>query len=144
MAYRWTEGKNERFLDLAAELVGLKVDVIVTWGTPAAKAAQHATSTIPIVMAAIADPVGSGLVASLAQPEETITGLSAHHPELEGKRFELLKEALPTLTGVALLWNPDHPTPWWSKKRSTRRGTGAWRATPAGGGSKRHPLGGDV
>jgi putative ABC transport system substrate-binding protein len=110
LEYRWTEGKNDRFPALAAELVGLQVDVIVTWGRPAAQAAQHATSTIPIVMAAIADLVGTGLVASLARSGGNITGLSAHHPELEGKRLELLKEALPALTRVALLWNPDNPT----------------------------------
>jgi putative tryptophan/tyrosine transport system substrate-binding protein len=109
LEYRWTEGRDERFPDLAADLVGRKVEVIVTWGTPAAKAAKAATSTIPIVMAAIGDALGTGLVASLARPGGNITGLSALNPELEGKRLELLKEAVPTLTRVAFLWNPDHP-----------------------------------
>ena len=103
---RWAEGKAERLPTLAAELVRLKVDVIVTASTPAIQAAQKATGTIPIVMAASGDPVGAGLVASLARPGGTVTGLSLLGPELDGKRLELLKAALPKLTRVAFLWDP--------------------------------------
>ena len=101
--YRWTEGRQERFADFAAELVHLKIDVIVTWGHAAARAARNASGTVPIVMAATADAVGAGLVSSLARPGGNITGFSAHNPELEGKRMELLKEAVPRLARVALL-----------------------------------------
>ncbi len=107
--YRWTEGSDERFPDFAAELVRLKVDVIVTWGTPAPLAAKNATRTIPIVMASSGDPVGTGLVASLARPGGNITGLSSLNWELEGKRLELLKEVVPGLSRVAVLWNPGNP-----------------------------------
>jgi putative tryptophan/tyrosine transport system substrate-binding protein len=106
---RWSEGQDERFPALAADLVARQVEVIVTWTTPAAKAAQQATRTIPIVMAASGDPIGTGLIASLARPGGNITGLSALNPELEGHRLELLKEVVPSLTRVALLWNPAHP-----------------------------------
>jgi len=101
--YRWAEGKPERLPDLAAELVRLKVDVIVTAGEPAVRPAQQATKTIPIVMAASSDPVGSGLVASLARPGGNVTGLSAFTRELNAKRLELLKEAIPGLARVAVL-----------------------------------------
>ena len=104
--YRWTEGRDERFPDFAAELVRLKVDVIVTGGTPAAIAAKNATRTIPIVMGSSGDPVGTGLIASLARPGGNVTGLSALNLELEGKRLELLKEVVPKLSRVAVLWNP--------------------------------------
>ncbi len=104
--YRYAEGKAERLPDLAAELVRLPVDVIVTAGTNAARAAQHATRTIPIVLAAGGDPVGSGLVASLARPGGNLTGLSLMSTELEGKRLELLKEAVPTASRVGVLFNP--------------------------------------
>ena len=95
MEYRWTEGKNERFPALAAELVGLKVDVIVTWGTPAAKAAQHATSTIPIVMAAIADAVGPGLVASLARPGGTLRACRRTIQSSKGNGWSCSKRRCP-------------------------------------------------
>jgi putative ABC transport system substrate-binding protein len=104
--YHWAEGKRERFPELAARLVESKPDVIVTWGTPATQAAKSATQTIPIVMAAVSDPVGLGIVASLARPGSNITGLAAHNPELEGKRLELLKELVPKIRRVALLGNP--------------------------------------
>jgi putative tryptophan/tyrosine transport system substrate-binding protein len=108
--YRWAEGSVERLPALAAELVHLHVDVIVTiGGTPASLAAKHATDTIPIVMAVGADPVGTGLVASLARPGGNITGLTLFVPELEGKRLELLKEAVPGLSRVAVLANPVNP-----------------------------------
>ena len=103
--YRSAEGRFDRLPDLAAELVLLKVDVIVTSTTPAIQAAKQATSTIPIVMAVAGDPVVTGLVASLARPGGNITGLSQLAPELAGKRLELLKETLPKLTRVAVLWN---------------------------------------
>ena len=103
--YRSAEGRRDRLLDLAAELVRLKVDVIITSTTPAIQAARQATSTIPIVMAVAGDPVGTGLVASLARPGGNITGLTLLAPELAGKRLELLKETLPKLTRVAVLWN---------------------------------------
>jgi len=107
--YRWAEGKYDRLPDLAAELVRLKVDVIVTHGTPGTLAAKQATATIPIVMTVVGDPVGSGLVASLARPGGNITGTSIFAPELGPKRLELLKEALPRVSRVAVLWNADNP-----------------------------------
>jgi len=100
--YRYTEGKYERLPDLAAELVRLKVDVIVTTGR-AVLAAKKASPTIPIVFAAAVDPVG-GLVSSLARPGGNITGLSVMAPDLDGKRLELLKEAFPKVARVAFLW----------------------------------------
>jgi putative tryptophan/tyrosine transport system substrate-binding protein len=103
--YRWAEGKAERLPALAAELVALKVDVIVTGGTPAIKAAKEATTTIPIVMASSPNAVGDGLVASLAHPGGNVTGQSVYAPELTRKRFELRKEAVPGLSRVAALWN---------------------------------------
>ena len=104
--YRSAEGKYERLPALAADLVALKVDVIVVTSTPAALAAKQATRTIPIVLAWAADPVGSGLVTSLARPGGNITGLSFLVPELVGKRLELLKQAVPGVTRVAALWHP--------------------------------------
>ena len=101
--YRYAEGKVERLPDLAAELVRLKVDVIVTIG-PGILAAKKASATVPIVFAAGADPVGSGLVSSLARPGGNITGLSVMTPDLDGKRLELLKEAFPKVARVAFLW----------------------------------------
>jgi putative ABC transport system substrate-binding protein len=105
LEYRWADGKLERLPDLAAELVRLKVDVILTVTTPAIQAARQATSTIPIVMASAGDPVVTGLVASLARPGGNVTGLSLLGPDLSGKRLELLKETLPKLSRVAVLWN---------------------------------------
>jgi putative ABC transport system substrate-binding protein len=102
--YRYAEGKRERLPDLAAELVRLKVDVIVTTGAVPVLAAKKASPTIPIVFASSSDPVGSGLVSSLAQPGGTITGLSQMAPDLDGKRLELLKEAFPKIVRVAFLW----------------------------------------
>jgi putative ABC transport system substrate-binding protein len=104
--YRDAEGKSERFPALAAELVALKVDVILAGSTPAALAAKQATRTLPIVFAATPDPVGSGLVTSLARPGGNVTGLSLFAPELVGKRLELLKQAVPGVTRVAVLWQP--------------------------------------
>ena len=107
--YRWAEGQDDRLPNLASELVRLKPDVIVTTGTPGAVAAMQATKTIPIVMASSADPVGSGLVASLARPGGNVTGFTILGPELEGKRLELLKQAIPGLSRLAVLWNPSNP-----------------------------------
>ena len=103
--YRYADGKLERLPDLAAELVRLKVDVIVTTGSNTL-AAKKASATIPIVFAVAGDPVGSGLVSSLARPGGNITGLSLMAPDLDGKRLELLKEAFPKVARVAFLWVP--------------------------------------
>jgi len=107
--YKWAEGQDDRLPNLASELVSLNPDVIVTTGTPGAIAAMRATKTIPIVMATIGDPVGSGLVASLARPGGNATGFTVLGPELEGKRLELLKQAVPELSRLAILWNPSNP-----------------------------------
>jgi putative ABC transport system substrate-binding protein len=104
--YRSAEGKLERYPALVAELVALKVDVIFVPGTPAAVAAKQATRTLPIVFAAAADPVADGLVTSLARPGGNVTGLAALSPELVGKRLELLKQAVPGVGRVAVLWQP--------------------------------------
>jgi ABC-type uncharacterized transport system substrate-binding protein len=104
--YRWAEGKYERFPELIGELVRLKVEIIVTAGTPAAVAVKKAAPTMPLVMAAVGDPIGTGLIASLAQPGGNITGLTAIAADLEGKRLELLREVIPKLSHVAVLWNP--------------------------------------
>jgi putative ABC transport system substrate-binding protein len=104
--YRWAEGNYERFPSLIAELIALKADVIVTAGTPAALAVKKATASIPLVMVAVGDPIGTGLVASLGHPGGNATGLTSIAPELEGKRLELLKEVLPKVSRVAVLWNP--------------------------------------
>ena len=104
--FRDAEGTLERFPALAAELVALKVDVILAAGTPHALAAKQATRTIPIVVAAADDPAGSGLVTSLARPGGNVTGLSFLASELAGKRLELLKQAVPGVTQVAVLWQP--------------------------------------
>ena len=106
--YRYADGKLERLPDLAAELVRLKVDVIVTGG-PAILTAKKASPTIPIVFALAADPVGDGLVSSLARPDGNITGLSLMAPDLDGKRLELVKEASPKVAHVAFLWEPGTP-----------------------------------
>jgi putative ABC transport system substrate-binding protein len=107
--YRFADGKNERLPGLAAELIGLKVDIIVTGGTPAAVAAKRTTSMIPVVMAIVADPVGEGLVGSLARPGGNVTGLANLDTELSEKRLEILKEVIPGLSSVAILWNPANP-----------------------------------
>jgi putative ABC transport system substrate-binding protein len=106
---RWAEGKYDRYPALAADLLRLKVDVIVAVGGAATQAAQQATRTIPIVMSVVIDPLGSGLVASLARPGGNVTGLSLMAPDLVGKQFEVLKEVVPKVSRVALLWNPDNP-----------------------------------
>jgi putative ABC transport system substrate-binding protein len=107
--YRWAEGRYERFPALVAELIASKVEVIVTAGTPASLAVKHANTSIPLVMVAVGDPVGTGLVASLARPGGNATGLSSIAPDLEGKRLELLREVDPAVARVALFWNPVNP-----------------------------------
>jgi putative ABC transport system substrate-binding protein len=107
--YRYAEGKSDRLPALAVDLLRLKVDVIVAPGTGPVSAARRATRTIPIVMVNAADPVGNGFVASLARPGGNITGLSTLAPDLSGKRLELLKEAVPTTSRMAVLWNPVVP-----------------------------------
>ncbi len=104
---RFSDNKAERLSDLAAELVRLKVDVIMTSGDVAIAAVKQQTQTIPIVMSSSTDPVGTGFVASLAHPGGNITGLTNLSPELMAKRLELLKEVVPGLSRVAIIWNPD-------------------------------------
>jgi putative tryptophan/tyrosine transport system substrate-binding protein len=104
--YRWAEGNYDRFPSLIAELLAMKVDVIVTAGTPAALAVKKATTSVPLVMVAVGDPVGTGLVASLRRPGGNATGLTSIAPELEGKRLELLREVFPRISRIAVLWNP--------------------------------------
>jgi putative ABC transport system substrate-binding protein len=104
--YRGADRKMERFPELATELVRLNLDLIVAAVTPAARAVREATSTIPIVVPNMGDPVGDGLVASLARPGGNITGMTFLGPELAAKRLELLKQALPTISRVAALWHP--------------------------------------
>ena len=107
--FRWAEGQYDRLPGLAAELVRLKVNVILAGGPPAIQAAKQATDTIPIVMATVADAVAAGFVASLARPGGNVTGVSLMHSELVGKQLELLKEVLPKVSRVALLGNPANP-----------------------------------
>jgi len=106
---RWAEGNYDRLPGLAAELVRLKMDLIVTYGTPASQAAKRATGTIPIVMAGAIDPVASGLVTIVARPGGNLTGLSLMAPELVGKQLEILKDVVPKISRVALLGNPANP-----------------------------------
>lgn len=105
---RWAEAKSGRLPELAAELVRLRVDAIVVTGGASA-AAKGASSTIPIVIAGAGDPVGTGMIASLARPGGNITGTSAQATELSAKRLEILKEAVPKASRIAVLWNADDP-----------------------------------
>lgn len=107
--YRWAEGRTERFAAIAAEFVRVKVDVIVTHNTPPTLAAKRATSVIPIVFATAGDPVGSGIVASLARPGGNVTGLSSQGPDTAGKRLELLREVIPDLHRLAMLADVGNP-----------------------------------
>lgn len=107
--FRWAEGKYERFPALIGELLSIKVDVIVTAGTPASLAVKKATTSIPLVMIAVGDPVGTGIVPSLSRPGANITGLTSISPQLEGKRLELLREVIPGISHVAVLWNSASP-----------------------------------
>jgi ABC-type uncharacterized transport system substrate-binding protein len=109
--YRWAEGRVDHLADFASEFVRRKVDVIVTSGTPAVVAAKRATTIIPIVFAAVGDPVGNGLITSLARPGGNATGLSIQATDLAGKRLELLREVIPALRRLAIMANPDSPAP---------------------------------
>ena len=109
LEYRSAEGKFDRLPALAAELIRLNVDVIVTQGTPAAAAAKNATSTIPIIVSGGTDPVATGLVSSLARPGGNITGVTIMNEELAGKRLELLKETSPKVSRIGVLWNSANP-----------------------------------
>lgn len=109
LEYRFADNDTSRLPALAAELVRLRADVIVTITTPATLAAKRATSDIPVIFAAVGDPVGTGLVASLARPEGNLTGLSSLMVDLDAKRLELLKEIAPRLSRVAVVYNPDNP-----------------------------------
>jgi putative ABC transport system substrate-binding protein len=106
---RFVEGRDDRYLAMAKELAALPVDVIVTWGTPAALAAKQATKTIPVVMGAVGEPVSVGIVSNLARPDANITGFSTLNLDLEGKRLELLKDLLPHLSRVGMLANATNP-----------------------------------
>src|SRR5262249_8684665 len=107
--YRWAEGSSDRAAEFAADFVRLKVDILVTYATPLVLAAKRATSVIPIVFAAAADPLGTGLVASLAHPGGNVTGLSVQHTDLVGKRLELLREIVPNLRRLAIMANVGNP-----------------------------------
>jgi len=109
LEYRWAEGRSSRAAEIAAEFVRLKVDVIVTYATPPALAAKQATSVIPIVFAAAGDPVGAGLVASLARPGGNVTGLSNQQADVAGKKLELLREVVPGLRRLAIMANTGNP-----------------------------------
>ena len=123
---RYADNKLDRLPALADELVRLKVDVLLTPSTPAALAAKNATRTIPIVFLSLVDPVGVGLVDSLARPGENITGVTSIAAELAGKRLELLKETIPNLSRVAVLWTPQDPasTPQWKESQLAARELG--------------------
>jgi putative ABC transport system substrate-binding protein len=108
---RWADGRTERFVEIAAEFVRLKVDVIVTQGTASVIAARQATAVVPIVFAGVADPVGTGLVTSLARPGSNVTGLSNQLVDLVGKRIEMLREILPGLRTLAIMANVGNPAP---------------------------------
>jgi len=107
--YRWAEGKYDRFPALIGELLALKVAVIVTAGTPATLAVKKATTSVPLVMSAVGDPVGAGIVPSLSHPGGNITGLTAISTEMDAKRLELLREVVPSVSYIALLWNAASP-----------------------------------
>jgi len=107
--YRWAEGRSERFAEIAAEFVRLKVNIIVTSSTPAIIATKKATSVIPVVFAIAADPVGTGLVASLARPGGNVTGLSIQSTDIAAKRLELLREVIPHLRRLAIIADIDNP-----------------------------------
>lgn len=109
LAYRYADGKADLLPGFVAEFVQADVDVILTWGTPAARAAKEGTSKIPIVMAAIADPTGTGIVQGLARPGGNVTGVTSIAIEIDGKRLQLLREITPTLSRVAVFWNPANP-----------------------------------
>jgi ABC transporter substrate binding protein len=106
--YRWAEGRNEHLAEIAAEFVRLKVDVIVTSATPTTVAVKKATSSIPVVFASVGDPIGAGLVASLARPSANVTGLSLQMSDTAGKRLGIMREVVPALHHVAIMANGDN------------------------------------
>src|SRR5262249_31078592 len=108
--YHWPEGRNERLAEIAAEFVRLKVDIIVTAGTPQTLAAKHATSVIPIVFAGVGDPGGARMGEDLARPGGNTTGLSMQQTDTAGKRLELLREVIPSLRRLAIMANSDNPS----------------------------------
>ena len=108
--FRWAEGNAGRLPALAAELAKLKIDTVVTQGTQATDAARRAITTTPIVFSVAGDPIGDGLVASLARPGGNVTGLTDIAPDIAGKRVELLREAVPGIRRIAVLWNPANPS----------------------------------
>ena len=124
--YRSADGRGDRFPELAAELLRLRVDLIVTRGTPAARAAKAATDKVPIVMAAIGEPLGVGVVASLARPGGNVTGLSAFVTELSGKRVELLKETFPSISRIGFMQNMGNPVspPQWKATQDVAKALG--------------------
>jgi len=107
--YRWAEGQYDRFPALISDLLALNVDAIVTAGTPATLAVKKATTSVPLVMVAVGDPVGTGILPSLSRPGGNITGLTSISPELDGKRLELLREVVPNVSHIAVLWNAASP-----------------------------------
>jgi len=127
--YRWADGNEERLRSLVSELIGLKVDLIVTSAPAATQAAKEATTTIPIVMVLVADPVAFGFVNSLARPGGNITGFAFLLPEISGKRLELLKETIPKLSRVAVLWNAAQSI---QRNRLERSATGSLRLESGG------------
>jgi putative ABC transport system substrate-binding protein len=133
--WRWAQGKDERYSDLAAELVKLKVDIIVAATTTGAQAAQRATGTIPIVMGFVSDPVALGLVANLARPGGNITGVAVQ-PEMAGKRLQLLREVAPTVARIAVLSDPSQPNTDLRETEAAGRALGVplqvWRVRSSG------------
>jgi len=136
LEWRWARGNDERFPDLAAELVKLKVDIIVAATTPGAQAAQRATKTIPIVMGFVSDPVALGLVTNLARPGGNITGLGVQTSEIVGKRLQLLREVAPTVARIAVLSDPSQPGTDLRETEAAARALGmplqVWRVRSAG------------
>jgi ABC-type uncharacterized transport system substrate-binding protein len=134
--WRWAQGKNDRYPDLAAELVKLKVDIIVAATTAGAQAAQKVTRTIPIVMGFASDPVAAGLVANLARPGGNITGLAVPTPEMAGKRLQLLREVAPTVARIAVLSDPSNQDPDLRETEAAARALGVplqvWKVRSGG------------
>jgi ABC-type uncharacterized transport system substrate-binding protein len=126
MGWVYSEGRADRWPELASELVRLKVDLILVGTTPAALAAKNASSAIPIVLAGAIDPVGAGLAASLARPGGNVTGLATFYPELGAKALQLLKEAWPGLSRVTVLWNSANPAnvSIWKETENAARASG--------------------
>jgi putative ABC transport system substrate-binding protein len=126
MEWRVAGGNLDRLAEAAAELVRLPVDILVTFGTPATRAAMHATTTIPIVMVSGGDPVRTGIVASLARPGGNVTGSSIQGADLSAKQLQVLREGMPTVARVAFLWNPSNPgnVLWYEDLRAAARALG--------------------